>query len=458
MNKLEKVTSYGFISVDSYVSRPENYDEIAELFNYAVEHHLKVCPVGSNLSFSNVALLNKHISLDLKQLNKIILFDIKNQTILVQGGTKTTDILKLTLAHNLTLVGLTGSYGNTVAGNISNDVNGKDTWRNGSFSNNVEEMKVMLSSGDIMQISRTKNSDIFHAVTGGLGLIAVILEVKIKLQSIPGYTIQTETIKCRNLEEQMIQFQSLETKTDDFAYAWTDGFANENQLGRGLFEKGRFIENKNTGVINWDDYLKQRSHILGVRMEHFWRVIRTFYKPTVHQIAGYAKYHKPLFSSKAEIIFPKYQYPMTKYFPQWNLLFYPHGFRELQFIFSIENFENAYIEILVFCKKSKIQPYICAIKKHRKEQGFLSFSNEGLSFTINFGLKNLTHSELLRIQNSLVEICMKHNGIMYLGKFPFITAYDFKSMYPKHVDFLSVKNKVDKLNLLWSDAASNFLI
>lgn len=457
MNKLEKVTSYGFISVDSYVSRPENYDEIAELFNYAVENHLKVCSVGSNLSFSNVALLNEHISLDLKKLNSILEFDIDSQTILVQGGTKVTDILKLTLSQNLTMVGLTGSYGNTIAGNISNDVNGKDSWKNGSFSNNVSEMKVMLSSGDIMIVSRTENEAIFNAITGGLGLIAVILEVKIKLQTIPGYSVLTETIKCKNLTEQLYQFQSLDKEVDDFAYAWTDGFASGKHVGRGLFEKARFIEKANPKSINWDDYLKQRTNILGIKMESFWKVIRTIYKPSVHQLAGYAKYYKPLFNSGTEIPFPKYQYPMTKYFPQWNLLFYPDGFRELQMIFSIEHIEKAYTETLQFCAKNRISPYICAIKKHVSETGYLSFANDGFSFTINFGLKNLSQIEILRIQNGLVEICMKYNGKMYLGKFPFIQPSDFNSMYPKHTDFIAVKNKVDKLNVLWSDAAANFL-
>lgn len=457
MDNLEKVTSYGFISVESYISRPVDYDEIGELVLYAKQKDFKICPIGSGLSFSNVALIDRQISLDIKLLNKIIEFDIKNRSIIVQAGVKVTEILKVVLPHNLILNSLTGSYGNTIAGNISNDVNGKDTWKNGNFCSNVVEMKVMLSNGEIKKVSRFVDSEIFHAICGGLGLIGIILEVKLKLQPISGCRVLTQTIKCKNLEEQLLQFESLNPQSDDFAYSWTDGFANQKQFGRGLFEKANFIESSNTTKIDWNKYLSQKDTVFGLKTERFWKIIRGVYSQKVHKYAGYLKYYKPLIRSSKETLFPEYQYPMTKVLPQWNLLFYPNGFREIQMLFSINNFENAYIETLEFCNKSKINPFICAIRKHIPQEGLLSFANEGFSFTINFGLNDLPIIEKEHFENGLMNICIKYNGTVYLGKFPFISGDTFLSMYPKNSNFISVKNIVDNSNVLWSDAASIFL-
>lgn len=456
MDKLTKITSYGLISVDAYISKPTSYGDIGELFEYAKNNDYKICPIGSGLSFSNVALIDRQISLDLKGLNKIIDFDIDNKTVTVQAGAKVTDILKISLPHKLTLNGLTGSYANTVAGNISNDVNGKDSWKNGNFTSNVEEMKVMLTNGQIQKVSRSLHSDIFNAISGGLGLIAVILEIKLKLHPIPGYNVLMQTIKCKNLDEQLLQFESLNTD-DDFAYSWTDGFANSNQLGRGLFEKAKFIESEKNKEIDWNKYLNQKERIMGIKTDFFWKIIRNVYTHNTHKYAGYFKYYKPVLKSSKRKVFPEYQYPMAKVLPQWNLLFYPKGFREVQMLFPKDNFGNAYREILKFCNKNKINPFISAIRKHISQEGFLAFANEGYSFTINFGLNKLSSKELKNIEYDIINLCVKNNGIVYLGKFPFVTPETFQTMYPKYVNFKSVKEKNDNSNLLWSDAASIFL-
>lgn len=64
--------------------------------------------------------------LDLTKLDKIVEFDWNKSTITVQAGTRISTILRLVLPLNLTLVSITGFMKNTVVGNISNDVNGKD--------------------------------------------------------------------------------------------------------------------------------------------------------------------------------------------------------------------------------------------------------------------------------------------------------------------------------------------
>jgi FAD/FMN-containing dehydrogenase len=72
-------------------------------------------------------------------------------------------------------------------------------------------------------------------------------------------------------------------------------------------------------------------------------------------------------------------------------------------------------------------------------------------------LSNFTSSKIEWIQEQLVAICLKYNGKIYLGKFPFLSPDAYKIMFPKHQEFLAIKKQLDPQNLFWSDAASSFL-
>lgn len=459
MLRRKRITSFGLMSADSFFYQPQSYIEIAEIFSYAARNNMKVCPLGSALSFSNVCLINNQIALDITYLNEVLFFDTGLGTITVQAGAKVTDILKIILPLNYTLAGLTGSTGNTVAGNIANDVNGKDSWKNGNFSANAIAMKIMFSNGEIKQIDRENDAAVFNAIVGGLGLIAVILEVTLKLIRIPSYMVQVKSVKHKNLSSVINSMQNLSSQNDEFAYCWTDAYSPIKSLGRGISELAVFVEND--GSVSSDrlpEYFVHRKNIFGLKKEFFWSIIRKTYTSSVHQWAGYLKYYNPFSFSKAVIPFPLYQYPMVKYFPDWNLKFYPHGFREAQLLFSIDNIENAYVEILKFCRKESIVPLICSIRKHKEQDGYFSFAGEGFSFSVNYALKGLSQERIKFLEAGVIDLTLKHQGKSYLGKYPFMNLSAVKTMYPSTDKFLAVKRTADPDTILWSDAANNILI
>jgi FAD/FMN-containing dehydrogenase len=420
---------------------------------------MKVCPLGSALSFSNVCLINNQIALDITLLNQVLFFDAVSGIITVQAGVKVTDILKIILPVNYTLAGLTGSTGNTVVGNIANDVNGKDSWKNGNFSANVIAMKIMLSNGDVKEIEREKDADIFNAIIGGLGLIAIILEVTLKLIHIPSYMVRVKSVKHKNLTSVINAMRNLSSENDEFAYCWTDAYSPLKSLGRGISELAVFVESDGSATSEkLSDHFVPRKTIFGFKKEYFWTIIRKTYSSSVHQLAGYLKYYNPLNFSKSVIPFPLYQYPMVKYFPDWNLKFYPHGFREAQLLFSIDSIENAYMEILKFCRKENILPLICSIRKHKEQDGYFSFAGDGFSFSVNYALKGLSQQRRQSLEQGIMDLTLKHKGKSYLGKYPFMNLSAVKAMYPNTDKFIATKKITDPNNILWSDAASIILV
>ena len=458
MFHLKKISANNFMEVDAFISQPKNTDEIFDCVRNAKINNLQICPFGAPVASSNVSTITKQIILDLTKLDNIIEFDWNKAEITVQPGTRISTILRLVLPLNLTLTSITGFMKNTVIGNISHDVNGKDAWKNGNFSENVISMRVILSSGEEREISREKDIQLFNAICGGLGLLVIIKEITLRLTPITSYYVDASTRKCANLEEQLNCFDSISEDNSDFAHSWIDPFTNSKQIGRGLFLEGKYSEIKHeSNRKEVQRLLTPRTHILGLKNDTFWKLTRNFYLFPVHYMAIKAKYHKPLVSPQKRMPLTKFQSPINDKFPNWNRIYLPKGFREFQFLFSKEVFAEALTTIMKFCKKNNIVPIVSGIRKHKKQDTLLSFHGDGYSLLLNFGLSNFTDDKIVWLHEHLVEICMKFNGKLYLGKFPFVAPDAFKEMFPKHKEFIEIKRQLDPANMFWSDAASCFL-
>jgi decaprenylphospho-beta-D-ribofuranose 2-oxidase len=451
-----KISSYGLIQVESFVDYSKSYEDVATAIIKAQKKGLKICPFGSSLSFSNVGLVSNQLALGLKNLNKILSLDIEKKEITVQGGVKVPEILKQILPLGFTLIGLTGSLGNTVAGNISSDTNGKDCWKNGNFGKNIISMKLMLANTEIVEVSPSEKADLFYAVTGGLGLLGVVLEIKLSLYPIPSGVLHTKSLKFNSVESLTELMFSLDSEKTDFAYCWTDPFAPQKNLGRGLLETAQFVENTSNKNLNFDKAFLQKEKIFGFSPSNFWSIARLFSSPLFFNLSSDLKYFISPKSKSRTVLFHEYQYPMIKYFPQWNLKFYPAGFRENQIFFPAQVFESAYKEVLFACRKHGLTPNICAVRKHIAQKAYLSFGGEGFSMTINYGLNDVSKKKRLLFEKEILEITLKYKGQFYLSKFPFIKSESISMMYPQFSKFIAIKKHYDPTNLFWSDAIDHW--
>lgn len=447
--------SYGLFSASSYVCSPKNYNDVLQCIDYARQTGYKICPAGSRLSFSNVCLIHQQISLDIRPLSKIVKWDIEQNEITVQAGMLTTELLAFILPQGYTLAGLTGSLGNTISGDISNDVNGKDGWHKGNFGANVVALTIATAQGEIRTIQRQQEPELCNAIISGLGLIAVILEATLKVQKIPSYLLHTRSQKVSNISELIQTMQTLKVGEADMAYCWTEPNARGKNIGRGICETAVYTENTNNYPV--DKLLVgliQKKNIGPFSPEVFWAVMRKIDFPFTYRLAGYAKYFLSANRSKTTP-FHQYQYPMLKYFPKWNLKYYPAGFREWQILFPDACFEKAYTEVLLLCQQHKFVPYICAVRKSIRQSPYLSFSGNGFSMTVNYGLNDHPESKRLLFEKELLELLLQFSGKVYLGKVPYFNRATVHKMYPEFAQFLRVKQLVDPGNLFWSDAADN---
>ena len=142
----------------------------------------KLLPIGSGLSWFDTIFNTNNILINLNKFNKKFIFNKTKGELTVSAGYKIFDIVKKINLPNWSLYSIPGGGDVSIGGCIGNDVHGKDSFKFGNFSENIIEMEVVLPNKKIIKCSKNKNLEIFRSVSGGLGLIGIVTEVKLKLK------------------------------------------------------------------------------------------------------------------------------------------------------------------------------------------------------------------------------------------------------------------------------------
>jgi FAD/FMN-containing dehydrogenase len=155
--------------------------------------------------------------------------------------------------------------------------------------------------------------------------------------------------------------------------------------------------------------------------------------------------------------FPRFQYPMVGRFPYWNRKFAPHGFNEVQALFPVARFTEGFRALRAVYRKHDRIPEMCAVRRHRADAYPLAFAGDGLSVTFPFALAGFSSAGLDAFRREIVDAILRHDGKVYLSKFPYLTPDAFRRMYPGEAAFRAVKARVDPATRFWSDTAARLL-
>jgi hypothetical protein len=341
------------------------------------------------------------------------------------------------------LASISGSPTNTIGGNLSSNINGKDSWRVGSFGDQVLSFDIVLPGGETRTVTRNTDAELFNAVTAGLGLFGVITEVTLQLRPIESLMVETTSRPLTNVSELMNAFGRLDAASSDFCYAWIDAFAGPETFARSVFESARFVPSDPTSTEEeFQRRLFPRTTITGLTPETFWAIVRRGWKAlyalglhgTAFRAMNFVKYRSALARGevRSRVLFPDYQYPRVKYFPRWNLKFAPEGFHEIHALFPASRFEDALRSVMKHWAAYGRTPELLAARRHRDDAYPLSFSGDGLSFTVPIALAGFDPRRIERFRTELVGEILEPEGKIYIAKFPYMTREAFRTMYPDH--------------------------
>ena len=156
----------------------QDSSHIQEGLIYAIKHGLKVSIAGKRHSQGGHIVNKNGVVLDMTDFDKILDINPKKQTITVQTGISWAQIQEAVNPYGLAIKVMQSSNIFSVGGSISVNAHGRDP-RYGPLVETINQMKIMLFNGVVKTINPNQNTDLFQAITGGYGLLGIILEAEI---------------------------------------------------------------------------------------------------------------------------------------------------------------------------------------------------------------------------------------------------------------------------------------
>ncbi|XP_072998487.1 cytokinin dehydrogenase 6-like [Typha latifolia] len=168
---------------------PSSPDDIAALvrFSYSSSRPFPISPRGHGHSIWGQAFAPEGIVVEMAALGHGGAGRINVTPAYVDAGGEQLwiDVLHATLEHGLAPRSWTDYLYLTVGGTLSNAGISGQVFRHGPQIANVYELDVITGKGEAMTCSKNSNSDLFHAVLGGLGQFGIITRARIALQPAP---------------------------------------------------------------------------------------------------------------------------------------------------------------------------------------------------------------------------------------------------------------------------------
>jgi len=344
----------------------------------------------------------------------------------------------------------------TIAGAISNNVHGKDAWKNGNFGSQVSSIELMLADSKIIKIDRSQ-IDIFNSVIGGMGLFGVILKIELQLKKIPSPFVRVRTQLSKNIEETIEIIESRE-KDSDFIVSWVDAFAKGESIGKGYVSSASWVEEKiGTSNAEIKRSLTKSKLIFGVLpAKPIWFLGRLFFKPLFLKYLNKLHYYIAtiIFSNPDKfsepILFTDYNFMHNK-IPDIREVYRPHGFFEFEPLLPKHQGKKSLRALLELCQSLKAESLLCAIKSHKNDEFTISYEGEGYSIGIDIEGAARGRNNIFKYIDPISKFTIEQKGKIYLAKDECLSRDDFYQMYPKHKKFLQLKKELDPKDIFYSD-------
>jgi FAD/FMN-containing dehydrogenase len=378
-----------------------------------------VLPFGCGRSYGDSCLNAGGALLATTGLHRFISFDESGGLLRCETGVTLADILDLVVPRGWFPPVLPGTQWVSVGGAIANDIHGKNHHRAGTFGAHVSCLELLRSTGERVLCSPTRNTELFRATIGGLGLTGLILWAEIRLKRVPGPAIAMERIRFGSLAD------FLELSTTDQAYeytvAWVDCLARGRRLGRGLFLRGdhaqdpvrpgrlrlRIPIDPPSGIIN-------RLTLRAFNACYYRAQLRAKLRKTVH--------YRPFF------------FPLDG-IAEWNRLYGRDGFFQYQCVVPDNDGGRTIASLLAEVAQSRETPSLAVLKRFGAggSPGLLSFPRPGVTLAVDFANRGTPTLGLLQ---RLDEVVGDAGGAVYPAKDARMSPASFQRFFPAWESFL----------------------
>lgn len=425
----EKMAGWGNYPVSqSFTLFPRNDEE-----SKATLQKDQVIPRGLGRSYGDQAMNANHYVALCEKMNHFLGFDENEGVLHCESGVSLEEIITYFAPKGWLPMICPGTKFVTIGGAIANDIHGKAHHIDGSFVNCVVSFTILLADGSIVEASRDKNTDLFWANFGGLGLLGIILTARIRLRKIESTYFKQKSVVIKNLDHML---EALDKYDHEYNYsvAWIDALAKGKKLGRGVLTLGNAAKFEDLPAKLKTNALK--LHPKGKLSVPFFLPSFALNGLTVRILNRVIAFVQN--SPKEFVHYEKFFFPLDA-INNWNRGYGKRGFIQYQFVIPEENGRRHLEEILEMIASSGCTPFLNVFKRMGDGQGILSFPFKGYTLAIDFPVSK----QLLKFTPKLDAKVLEAGGRLYLGKDALLDEAMFKSMYPQHTEWTAIKKKYD---------------
>lgn len=365
------------------------------------------------------------------------------QGMLVRAGAGATlgQLIGWLAPQGLTLPVLPGTRHITLGGAIAADVHGKNHRDDGSFAHHVQSVCLCTPDGDLRQVSREREAELFHATVGGMGLTGVIVEAILKPTPLASPLLSADIDRVQSIE------QAIEVMGDDeghrYSIAWLDLLSAGRAFGRSVVVRSR--ERPATA----GERPRQRFTLPGRRWLSVPEAVpgRLLSPAMVRAFNAMHWRGAPTRARGQTISMGANLFPLDS-LSHWNRLYGAGGLVQYQFAVP-EDRQDLLVEVPQRLRRARQPMYLAVIKRFGEGSGgLLSFPIAGWTLAIDMPGASRGLREALDAVDRLVAA---GGGRVYLAKDSRLRAELLGEMYPGLRRFQEIRAAVDPQGLLRSD-------
>lgn len=365
--------------------------------------------------------------------NKMLSFDSDQGIFNCQSGVTLDQILSAIVPKGWFLPVTPGTKYITLGGAVGSDVHGKNHHVDGSFSNHIIEMEIMLASGELVTCSPTKLPELFEATCGGMGLTGIITRVCFRLKKIETAYIKQKQVKAANLNEVLQLFETYQHYT--YSVAWIDCLQQGAEFGRSILILGEHASLSDLTPSQQENPLqlpkkKQLSFPFNLPT---WVLNRWTVK--AFNALYYGKNMKKVIDNI--VPYEPFFYPLDAIL-HWNRGYGKKGFIQYQFVLPLEA-KAGLVEILTQIGDAGMGSFLAVLKVFGRQENLISFPTEGYTLALDFPVRD----GLFPFLDQLDEIVLKYGGRLYMSKDARMHPDMMRKGYPRLQEFMDIVNHYD---------------
>jgi decaprenylphospho-beta-D-ribofuranose 2-oxidase len=436
------LTGWGRIAPSTAtLAEPSDAQAVAEMLNGKPG---PVIPRGLGRAYNNAAQSAGGTVLSTARLNKILSLEPETGTVTAEAGVSLEDLMVAGLPHGWFVPVSPGTRQVTVGGAIAADVHGKNHHVAGSFAGHVQGIDMVLPTAESRTCSPSRDSDLFWATAGGMGLTGFIARATISLKRVETSRLKVDTVRTADIDETMAVLAEHDKKYG-YTVAWSDSTAHGKAMGRSVITSGDFAAVADLqGPDREQPFAFEPRARLGAP-DIFPSGLLNRYSIALANEAWYRKAPR-LREGEIQTI-GQFFHPLDG-IRNWNRAYGPKGFRQYQYVMPF-GAEDAVRKSFEMVSAAHAPSFVTVLKRFGAgNAGLLSFPMPGWTLALDFpagtpGLESLC--------DALDRLVVENGGRVYLAKDSRVSPGMLEQMYPRLEEFRKVRAELDPHGLFASD-------